>query len=195
MYGLKYLRIFVAMIFLSATTHAWATAGDTAVATLAISGNVPAIFTLYVRGQPGELDLGPKSKVIDRLIGIFHFKYNENVASLTLASSTASGSPDDGGGTPKTPNFDAGTPFKLKFAAGCKSVDLAAYGVYFDLSGGAVDIKSTVAADLTTNTPVGGIEEDCKLVTKYSIDQTAGAKLPLAGYYSMTLTLTMVSSN
>lgn len=186
----RLLRVAVAML-LGSSVNVWATTGDTSIATLNISGNVPAVFSVTARGLPGDLDLEPGSIVIDRLIGLLHFKFNEDAASITVASSTASGMPEDSGNTAY--GFPVGNTFKVRVLGTCKSLDLTALGAAagVTLTQAGTDYKSTIAADLTTNTPASGIEEDCQVAASWH--GTTGT-LPIAGVYSMTITVTMVAN-
>lgn len=157
-----------------------ANAADTAIATLNISGNVPTVFSVTARGIPGDLDLTPSVSVSNRLLGLLHMKYNVDMASLTIKSSTANGVPANGG---TDYGFGAGG-FKVAVTAGCASVD-ATYNTAFTLTAAGTDIKSAAAAALTA-----GVEEDCSLTASW--DGTTST-LPLAGKYSMVITVTMVS--
>ena len=159
-----------------------AIAADTAVATLNISGDVPTIFSVSARGMPGDLDLSPSVSVSNRLLGILHFKYNVNVASLKIASSTTSGVPENGSGAAY--GFGAAS-FKVAFTAtGCTSVD-ATYNTPFLMVPAGTDVKSAGSAALTA-----GVEEDCSLTASWA---GTTASLPLAGKYSVVITVTMVS--
>lgn len=157
----------------------FAFAADTAQGTMQISGNVPVVFSLTTRGIPGDLDLTPGVIVNDRLLGIFHLKYNVDMASLNIKSSTALGQPMNG-----ATNYAFGTAMTYKVPAACTSVD-ATYNAAFSLTNVNLDIKSATASGLTT-----GLEEDCSLTASWGGDTSA---LPLAGKYSMTITFTMVS--
>lgn len=162
-------------------------AADTSIATLNISGNVPAVFSLTARGYPGDLDLSGNGIVAsDRLVGIFHFKYNVDIASLTLQTAEASGLPTNAAGTP----YSFGTAFMLKFGT-CATIH-ATYTSPFSpgvgatsLGGAGKDIKSAAASSLTV-----GREEDCELTATWG---GSAATLPLAGKYSLTINMTMVS--
>lgn len=182
------IQIAAMLVALSAGTQAFAGTGDTAVARLNVSGNVPAVFSVTARGLPGDLDLTPGAVVVQRLIGLLHFKFNEDAASITFASSTTSGGPEDSGGTA----YSFGSAFKVSVPGTCKSLNLTALGLPagVTLTSGGTDYKSTIANDLTTNVPVGGIEEDCQLAASWG---GTTSTLPLAGVYSMSITVTMVA--
>src|SRR5258708_38137917 len=166
------------LVILAQIISPLAFAADTAVATLNISGDVPTIFSVTARGIPGDLDLTPGVAVNNRLLGILHLKYNVNVASLTIASSTASGTPENARSAAYS--FCA-SGFKVAFtAAGCTS-DAAANNTPFLLTAGGADIKSAAAASLTA-----GVEEDCSLTATWS---GSTATLPLAGKYSLVITI------
>ncbi len=182
------LSIAFSAVLAIISTPAWATTGDTAIGSLNVSGNVPAVFSITTRGLPGDLDLTPGAIVIDRLIGILHFKFNENAASITVASSTATGGPEDSANV----GYGFASAFKVRVTGTCKTLDLTTLGAAggVTLLQAGTDYKSTIANDLTTNVPVGGIEEDCAMAANWT---GTTATLPLAGVYTMTITITMVA--
>ena len=100
--------------FMASTLQPMANGADTSTASFNISGTVPSYFSVSTRGIASDLDFSPNVIVNNRRIGLMHFKYNMNVASLTIASSTASGQPE---GTTGTYSFQGG--FKVAIAAGC----------------------------------------------------------------------------
>jgi hypothetical protein len=167
-------------------TAAMADVADSSSAAVVLSGNVPTIFSLTARGLPGDLDLTPGVSVTDRTVGIFHFKYNLDIATLTLASTSATGTPMNGATA-----FPAGTAFTYKFAAGCASVNatgLASFSIALGVSPALVN-----AAAGQPSTLGYGIEEDCQLTASWGGQTLAAGQIPLSGVYSETLTLTMVS--
>lgn len=172
----KYLILATALI---ALLRPIVFAADTAIATFNISGTVPTYFSVTTRGTPGDLDLSPNVIVNNRRIGLMHFKYNTNVASLTVASSTASGGPEGPSGAY---NFQGG--FKVSVKAGCASAD-PAYNAAFVLTAGGTDIKSAGSAALTQ-----GVEEDCEVLASW---KGTNVSLPLAGVYTLNINVTMVS--
>lgn len=174
-----YKNIFiVALMAISQLLAPMAMAADTDIASVDVSGNVPVIFSLTARGMSGELDLSGKSIVNARLLGIFHLKYNVSMASLTLSASTASGTPENAG----TAYSFGATAWTASIT--CSSV-LVAAGVNILASTLPLDIKSA-----TTTLTTAGVEEDCPLTASW---KGTNVTLPLAGKYSMTYTLTMVS--
>lgn len=177
----KLLRIMMSIMI--ATTGANVFAIDTSVATLELSGNVPVVFSVTARGLPGDLDLTPGVIVNDRLIGLLHFKYNQDIDTLHFESSTASGMPENGTGA-----YDFGTNFTVSTTAGCFSVINTMTNVTLT-DGGGTDYVSAEARDLANNGN-SGIVEDCQLTASWG---GTAATLPLAGVYSMTITVTMVS--
>ncbi len=158
---------------------------DVSSGTLELSGSVPEIFSLQVRGVPGDLDFSPNVVVNDRLLGIIHLKYNIPMASIILSSSAgATGLPTlNGAGVSAVP---LATP--MAYTVTCSSVGAAGAGLTAaNLGLGATDIKSAASA------LAGGfgIEEDCPLTASWVGTATA---LPLAGSYSMTITITITST-
>jgi hypothetical protein len=172
--------LVVASMFIG--NYAFAGPGDTAIASINLSGSVPEVFSVTARGLPGDLDLTPGVIVNDRLIGILHFKFNENAASITIASSTASGGPENAFGA-----YSFGTAFTVGVVGACTALDTAALaspGVALTIAG--ADYKSVAANPLVGN----GIEEDCQLAASWG---GTAATLPLAGVFSMSVTVTMVA--
>ncbi len=163
-----------------------AMAADTSIASINMSGNVPTVFSVTARGLPGDLDLTPGVLVNDRLLGIFHFKYNVDIASLLLTSTSATGTPMNGATA-----YPAGTAFTYKFSA-CQAVIDATGEVNFSIAGStSVDFVEIAAQQPST---LGyGIEEDCLLTSSWGGQAIVAGRIPLAGRYTQTLTLTMVS--
>ena len=175
------LSVIVFVVF-SQIFAPYALAADTAIATLNISGDVPTIFSVTARGVPGDLDLSPSVTVNNRLLGLVHFKFNVNAASIKISSSTASGVPENASNVAYS--FGA-AGFKVAFTAGCTSVD-ATYNTPFLLVAAGTDVKSALSAALTA-----GIQEDCSVTASWA---GTTATLPLAGKYLLTITVTMVST-
>lgn len=175
---LKIFTLVLLMVFCQPTT----TAADTAIAIFDISGTVPAIFSLTTRGLPGDLDLSPNVTVTNRRIGLIHLKYNINVASLIISSSTASGGPESTSGAAYS--FQ-GAGFQVSVSAGCASAS-PTYATPFTLTNAGTDIKSPLAAALVNS----GIDEDCEVLASW---QGTASKLPLAGVYKLGITVTMTS--
>ncbi|MGZ3742802.1 MAG: hypothetical protein ACXVB1_01870 [Pseudobdellovibrionaceae bacterium] len=166
-------------------------AADTSIANLNISGNVPVVFSVTARGYPGDLDLSGQVDVVDRLVGIFHFKYNVDLASLTLKSAETDGVPSSGAGAGTGYAFGAGG-FKLKFGA-CNTVN-ATYKASFTPGTGAGQVDIGTGVDVkdaaTTTGMTAGREEDCSLSATWKGNASS---IPLAGKYSLSLTMTMIS--
>jgi hypothetical protein len=174
------IALSIAILFLGQSTFAGS--GDTSIATINLSGSVPEVFSVTARGLPGDLDLTPNVIVNDRLIGILSFKFNESAASITIASSTASGGPENGAVA-----YTFGTAFTVGVVGACTSLDtvaLASPGVALTIAG--ADYKSAAANPLVGN----GIQEDCQLAASWG---GTAASLPLAGVFSMSVTVTMVA--
>ena len=134
---------------------------DTSVATISVGGVVPTYFSVVTRGQPGDLDLTPNTVVSNRTIAVIHFKFNQNVSSMIISSSTATGFPEDSGGNSYP--FGGVGGFKVAVKAGCQSVD-ATYNTPFTLTNAGVDVKSALASALVAQ----GIEEDCQIMASYT---------------------------
>ena len=189
---MKSLTKYLAAVVLAALQvfSPMAFAADTSVAVLNISGNVPTIFSVTARGYPGDLDLSGSVIVTDRLVGIFHFKYNVDLASLTLKSAQADGVPSSG--TAAGTGYSFGTSFSMKFgtcatiAATYKAAFIPLVGTPAVDIGAGVDIKDAT----TTSSLTAGREEDCNLTASWHGNASS---LPLAGKYTLALTLTMVS--
>lgn len=160
-------------------------AADTSKANLHMSGSVPTIFSVTVRGLPGDLDLTPGVIVNDRLMGIVHFKYNVDIASLLVTSDSATGTPMNGGTA-----YPAGTAFTYKFST-CQAVNAtgeAAWSIAASTSPDFVPIAAEQPSTLTY-----GIVEDCNLTASWGGQTLTTGQIPLAGKYTQILTITMVS--
>ena len=160
-------------------------AADTSIATLQMSGNVPTVFSVTVRGLPGDLDLTPGVIVNDRLLGIFHFEYNLDIASLAMTSTSATGTPMNGATA-----YPAGTAFSYKFSA-CQAVN-ATGEANFSIVASTSPALVPIAAD-QPSTLGYGIEEECNLTASWGGQTLVTGQIPLAGVYEQLLTLTMVS--
>lgn len=181
-------RLLVAAIVITSTALMRIGMADTAIGTLNISGNVPAVFSLSVRGMPGDLDLSPGVTVTDRLMGIIHFKYNIDIGTIALTSDTASGVPENSSGV-AYPFGGAGFTYKFGTctsiaATGQADFSIAAAGVSDNLVAAAANQPSTLGY---------GIEEDCELMASWSGAAIVNGRMPLADRYSAVLTLTMTS--
>lgn len=180
MAGWRFLKF--TLIMLLVFSPAVTTTADTSIAIFDLSGTVPTVFSVTTRGIPGELDLTPNVTVTNRRIGLLHFKFNVNVASLVISSDTVSGGPESTSGAAYT--FQGGG-FRVSFDATCTSV-APAYNAPFTLTNAGVDVKSVLASALVNT----GIEEDCEVLASW---QGTNQKLPLAGVYKLGITVTMTS--
>lgn len=87
-YGNRVIAVALLVLAIFYTRSAY---GDSTSTDIAVAGVVPTYFSATLRGQPGDLDLTPRVTVSNRTIALIHFKFNENVQSLVISSSTASG--------------------------------------------------------------------------------------------------------
>lgn len=177
--NLKHLIITMVAVF-SQFIAPVAMAADTVIGNFSVVGSVPTIFNLTVRGLPGDIDLTPNVVVNDRLMAVVHFKYNVDVATLTMSTTNASGLPEDSTSTA----YAFGTDMTFDVPASCATVD--------DTTGAGIDLTATGSVEISTagGLGTGGIEEDCDITASWVGTTEA---LPLAGVYSMTVVLTMVS--
>jgi hypothetical protein len=171
-------------------TQVFAAPGDVSAGSVQVSGSVPEIFSIQARGVPGDLDLSPNVQVNNRLLGIFHLKYNLPLASFSIKSDTASGLPEDSGAVAAP----FATAMSYAFDTACTTVDSAfmtsGAGVTAVQMGAGHDIKTTTANFWTTGF-TAGLEQDCALSATWVGTATA---IPLAGKYMMTITVTMTST-
>lgn len=178
------MLIFVIIIIailsvLFAPALALAVISDVSTGTLQISGYIPEIFSLQVRGVPGDLDFSPKVVVNNRLLALIHLKYNIPVASFELRSSTVSGLPENSQSAP----VPLATPMSyLVTCISAVSTPTPASVMY-----AGVDIKSAETLLLDGL----GIEEDCRLTASWT--GTDSTRIPAAGIYSEVLTLSITS--
>ena len=195
---MNFKKLMAVVVLVSALgSTAYAAVGDqTSYGYLNLSGNVPTFFELWVRGVPGDIDLSPNVKVTDRLLGIFHVKYNIDMDSLTLSTTNASGTLEDSNNVAWYPVAQAGKmSYKVMGGAGCKTVGdkggLTASVAILDteIDGAGKNVAHADTGDLATNFG-WGLEEDCPFVASWT---GIAAELPLAGSYSMKVTATMKS--
>lgn len=175
----KMMKMAVVLTAVCLGGKAYAGTGDTSIALLNLSGSIGEVFSVTARGLPGDLDLTPNVVVVNRLIGILHFKFNEDVASITIGGVVG------GVGYTFASGINISTP-------ACTALDNGvAPGM--DYAGGGVPIAP--AADYSSAAAQGlvatGIEEDCQLVASWT--GTASA-LPLAGIVTVDITVTMVAA-
>ena len=182
MYVVEKMKIALAIGILCFGQFASAGSGDTSIASINLSGSVPEVFSVTARGLPGDLDLTPNVVVNNRLIGILSFKFNESAQSIKISSSTASGGPENAGIA-----YTFATSFKVNVVGACTALDtvaLASPGVVLLVAG--TDYKSAAANPLVGS----GIQGDCQLAASWV---GTAAALPLAGVFSMSVTVTMVA--
>lgn len=160
---------------------------DISTATLELSGSVPAVFSVTARGLPGDLDLTPGVQVQNRLIGILHFKYNMDVDTINVVSSTASGKPETAAASAYP--FNAGN-FVVAPTGACTSLNAAAFGGSIAPPLG-IDGQSVAAGGVEA--AGAGIEEDCQLAATWDGQLLGAGQLPIAGVYSMSIQITMTS--
>lgn len=188
----KNKRIVVIMTVFSVLFNSnliFAAPADVSQGDFTISGSVPEIFSLQVRGVPGDLDLSPNVVVNDRLLALIHLKYNLPLASLVIKSDSATGLPTlNGAGVTAAP---FATAMSLS-VTGCTTVDAAAGAAITpaNLGAGTWDIKTTVAGFFGAGF-TAGLEEECSVTASWVGTATA---IPLAGKYSMTVTVVMTST-
>lgn len=177
---LRHIFRFVAAVIMMFPAGSFG--ADTSIAVIELSGTVPTVFSVTTRGLPGDLDLTPKVVVDKRRIGLLHFKYNVNVATMVISSDTLSGGPESTSGAAYV---FAGAGFQVSFDATCTSV-APAYNSPFTLTNTGTDVKSALASALINS----GIEEDCEVLASW---QGTTSSLPLAGVYKLGVTITMTS--
>ena len=173
-------KLIVGIALLTAIIGNNAFAVDISTASLIISGNVPAVFSVAVRGYPGEMDLGPGTTVVDRVVGILHFKYNMPIATISFGADTVSGRLENAAAANIT--FATGGDY-LESGAGCTILDNGAGKL-----DGATDLAPALSAK-AAGAPATA-EMDCPLTMSW----TTGAAMQAAGVYSMTVTVTMTST-
>lgn len=170
---ITFINLFIIHPFLTA----WG--ADVSSGTLQLSGVIPEIFSLQVRGVPGDLDFSPKVVVNHRTLGLIHVKYNIPLDRFELKTNTASGLPENFSGIP----VPLSTP--MTYVVNCNSA-VNTPTTATEIAAGA-DIKS-VATGLSNGY---GIEEDCLLTSSWV---GTSLQLPVAGIYSEIITITLSSN-
>lgn len=175
----KFWRLFIlATAFITFFNVRTAIPADTSVASFNISGSVPVVFSITARGYPGDLDLNTGTKVVDRLIGLIHFRYNNTISSLKISSSTASGLPENSGNTAY--GFPVGHEMMFK-STDCTVIDQAVLDGTQILTQAGVEV-------LDAGAPTMG-EFDCSLTASW----WGATAVQTGGKYAMTINVTMVS--
>lgn len=175
----KFSRILITTAALTTalgSSMGWAIESTTGA--LQLSGSVPEIFSLQVRGVPGDLDLTPGTSVSDRLLAVLHIKRNMDVDTTFISSDTATGYPENGGTQAPMTAFSV-------TVANCTGITGATTAAQLAL--GTTDLSAGAPVAL-----VAGIEEDCDLTGTWTTT-AAGATFPLAGKFAVTLTMVMTS--
>lgn len=178
-----FLRFITALMSFALFGTPLPATADTSIASVYVSGVVPAYFSVTANSRPGELDLSSGAIVSNRTIGLLHFKYNSNIQNLIVSSSTTSGKPEDSGSNPYS--FGGTGDFNVGFRAGCQTVD-AIYNTPAPLTFAGTDMKSAASGALV----LSGIEEDCELIASYTASPLS---LPMAGRYELRIIIMMVS--
>ncbi len=176
-------RLFGSTLVAATLAIAPAASADTSIANIVVSGYVPSFFSVVSTAQPADLDLSPGVVINGRTIGTLAFLYNISIQSLTVASSTMSGAPEDVNGNPY--QFGGTGDFQIAVSPGCDSV-APAYQSPFIITNVPVDIKSAAAAALVNS----GVQEQCQVSASYVGTNTT---LPMAGRFEMRIVVTMVS--
>lgn len=174
-----------------------AMAAETTYGVLNLSGNVPEIFRLDVRGASGDIDLNggdgaaARTTVTNRLLGIFHLKVNIDIATFTVYTSNATGTFQNGA----TAYAFGGTGFEINVS--CPAVALLAATVISDgvaaanlgdpVPGTRTNLMNAAGQPATVGF---GVEQDCLVRGSWSGVTSA---IPLAGVYSLPLVAQMVS--
>lgn len=182
MNGFK-MKLAVVITALCFGKLAYAAAGDTSIASINLSGSVPEVFSVTARGLPGDLDLTPNVVVVNRLIGILHFKFNESVSSIKVAGAVG------GVGYTFASAFKVSTPVCTALDNGALKMNYAGGGVALVAAPGT-DYSTLAAQNLIANNGGVGIEEDCSLVASWT---GTASTLPLAGIVTVTITVTMIA--
>jgi hypothetical protein len=119
-------------------------------------------------------------KVTQRPIGTVSFKYNQDVAGISISSSTESGSPES-----QNTAYQFQQPFTVGLQGPCQSLNtktLSNNGVQLNTNG--TELKSKLAGQLNQT----GIDEECVLTANW----TGGATSKIEpGVYSMNVQVTI----
>lgn len=171
-------KVLLGLALLTTLVSTQSFAIDISTASLIVSGNVPAVFSVMVRGYPGELDLGPNTTVVDRVVGILHFKYNMPINTITIGANTASG------------RLENAANANITFATGGDYLDSTC--AVLDNGVGKLDGATDLAPALSVKAAgaPATADVDCPLTMSW----TTGAAMQAAGVYSMTITVTMTST-
>ncbi|MEK6579038.1 MAG: hypothetical protein AABZ55_07405 [Bdellovibrionota bacterium] len=165
-----------------------AMAAETTYGVLNLSGNVPEIFQLDVRGVSGDIDLNGGSgaaatTVSNRLVGIFHLKVNIDIASFILSTTNASGTFENAAAAA----YPFSAVFTLNVNAACTLLSNGTPITTALLLAGATNIRDALGLPSVLGF---GVEEDCQVIAGWTNQNVI---LPLAGVYTLPVVATMVS--
>lgn len=171
------LSIFV---IISCTLPLQAALGDVSTASIYLSGYVPEVFVVTAKSLNSDIVLAPNTKVTQQPIGAVSFRYNQDIAGISISSSTESGAPENQDGA-----YHFQEPFTVGLQGPCQSLNtkaLSKKGIQLNPEG--IELKSKRAGQLTQS----GIDEECILTANWKSGKTVSAK---PGVYSMNVQVTI----
>lgn len=186
--------LFLFILFLY--SHALkASTGTISRSSFVVTGVVPSVVSLSTQAFSQNLDLKPGMKIMKHPIGNLHFRYNEEIAGITLASSTNSGSPENkenNSGLHSNSYSSAFTrPFKISITGACRSLDTHELSPGITLIPEGDDYKSLRSNELSSSFfHSEGIDEDCQLAASWNTKKQSSL---VHGVYSMDIIITMVA--
>ena len=171
------LSIFILLIY---SLPLLAVPGTVSQASIHLSGYVPEVFALSTKSLNGDLDLIPNAKVTQQPIGTVSFKYNQDIAGVSISSDTASGAPEN-----QNESYQFQAPFTVGIQGPCQTLNthtISKKGIKLNSEG--TELKSQIAAQLNQS----GIDEECILTANWTGGKTRTVK---PGVYSMNVQVTI----
>lgn len=191
MKSIRVLKIEAALITVFFAFEVFAAKGAVSTASFTVIGRVPEVYSLSTQSLKQDLDLKPGLKVTKKPIGNIRFSYNQGIQGISIASSTASGNPEDDSN--KAVKFTS--PFTISVLGGCRSLDMGTLKPGVTLVPAGADYKSLTASNLTDGQSAPtGVDEECQLAASWKTEKLSKTQMrSKKGVYSMNVIVTMVA--
>lgn len=187
----KLFKAVTALLSLVVGTQVFATK-TTSTASFTVTGVVPEVYRLSTQSLTRDLDLKPGVSVSREPIGKLRFSYNADLEGITIASSTASGNPEDDSNN----TLKFARPFTISILGKCRSLDTRSLKPGVTLVSVGADYKSLNVSNLTDGqtTAASGVDEECQLMASWKTEKLSKTLMrSKKGVYSMNVIITMVA--
>lgn len=186
----KLFKVVTVLLNLVISTQVFA-AKTTSTASFTVAGVVPEVYRLSTQSLTRDLDLKPGVRVSQEPIGKLRFSYNTGIEGITIASSTASGNPEDDSNN----TLKFARPFTISILGKCRSLDNRSLKPGVLLESVGADYKSLIASNLTDGRlAASGVDEECQMAASWKTEKLSETQMrSKRGVYSMNVIITMVA--